>query len=246
ASWLLRYPLVIHEQNAKAGLTNQWLKHFSKKVLTAFPDVFPAKTRATVIGNPVRDEFTHLPLPVNRFSGRGNTLRLLIFGGSLGAQVFNQMMPRILAQWSVSKRPEIYHQAGKRYEETVAAYREAAIEAKVVPFITDMHEAYAWADVVVCRAGALTVAELCAVGLGAILIPYPYAVDDHQTANANYLAEQGAAILIQERDLNEEGLLTVLKDLQDLPLKRLAMAKAAYALRQIEVPKKIFEVLKTI
>ncbi len=247
ASWLLRCPLVIHEQNAKAGLTNQWLKHFSRKVLTGFPGVFPLGVRAAAVGNPVRDEIANLPTPAQRFQGRGEKLRLLVFGGSLGAKAINQIMPRMLAQFPETERPEVYHQTGaKLYDETVAAYEAARVQAKIVPFITDMHEAYAWADVVLCRAGALTVAELCAAGLGSILIPYPYAVDDHQTANANYLVQQGAAILMQQRDLSVEGLLKTIQDLRTAPEKRLAMAEAAYALRKINVPEMIFDVFKTI
>jgi UDP-N-acetylglucosamine--N-acetylmuramyl-(pentapeptide) pyrophosphoryl-undecaprenol N-acetylglucosamine transferase len=247
ASWLLRCPLVIHEQNAKAGLTNQWLKHFSRKVLTGFPDVFPARVQAAAVGNPVRAEIANLAPPAERFRGRSGKLRLLVFGGSLGAQAINQIMPRVLAQIPEEERPEVYHQAGdKIFEAASAAYREAGVQAKVVPFIADMHEVYAWADIVICRAGALTVAELCAAGLGSILIPYPFAVDDHQTANANYLAKQGGAILIQQRDLTEMRLLTILNDLRAAPEKRLAMAEAAYALRKVDVPKQIFDFFKAI
>lgn len=247
ASWLLRCPLVIHEQNAKAGLTNQWLKHLSKKVLTGFPGVFSSRVNAAAVGNPVRAEIANLPSPEERLKGRTGKLRLLVFGGSLGAQAINQIMPPVLSKFTESERPEIYHQAGdKIYEAACTAYREAGIKAKVVPFIADMHEAYAWADVVICRAGALTIAELCAAGLGSILIPYPYAVDDHQTANAGYLANHGAAILIQQRDMTEEGLVKILKDLQDSPEKRLSMAEAAYALRKVDVPKKIFDVFEAM
>lgn len=247
ASWLLRCPLVIHEQNAKAGLTNQWLKHFSKKVLTGFPGVFPAGVGAAAVGNPVREDIANLSAPKQRFQGREGKLRLLIFGGSLGAQAINQVVPRVLASLPEAERPEVYHQAGtKLYEETLAAYQAAGIEAKIVPFIADMREAYAWADLVLCRAGALTVAELCAAGLGSILVPYPYAVDDHQTANANYLAQSGAAILIQQRDLSEQRLLQTIQDLRASPEKRLAMAEAAYALRKVDVPETIFNLFKTI
>jgi UDP-N-acetylglucosamine--N-acetylmuramyl-(pentapeptide) pyrophosphoryl-undecaprenol N-acetylglucosamine transferase len=247
ASWLLRCPLVIHEQNARAGLTNQWLKHFSKKVLTGFPEVFSRRVQAAAVGNPVRSEIANLPAPEKRMAGRSGKMRLLVFGGSLGAQAINQIMPRVLKQLAENERPEIYHQAGKQtYEATLADYQKAGVEAKVVPFITDMHEAYAWADIVICRAGALTVAELCAAGLGSLLIPYPHAVDDHQTANARYLADQGAAIMIQQRDLSEEKLLNLLKELQRAPEKRLAMAETAFALRKVDVPKKIVDVFEAL
>ncbi len=247
ASWLMRCPLVIHEQNAKAGLTNRWLQHFSKKVLTGFPDVFPLRVGAAAVGNPVRAEIAHLPAPSERFLGRKGKMRLLIFGGSLGAQVFNQILPAALAQMPEQMRPEVYHQAGdKTYEAALEAYRQAGVEARVVPFIKEMHEAYAWADWVICRSGALTVAELCAAGLGSLLVPYPFAVDDHQTANANYLVKQGAAFLTQQNDLTAAKLRALLMDLQASPEKRLTMAEAAYALRKIDVSKHIFDLFKAI
>lgn len=247
ASWLLGCPLVIHEQNAKAGLTNQWLKHFSKKVLTGFPEVFSLRTQAAAVGNPVRAEIANLPPPRERLGKTAKKLKLLVFGGSLGAQAINQIVPSVIKNFAENERPEIYHQTGdKLYEETCRAYRDAGVQAKLVPFIADMHEAYAWADLVLCRAGALTVAELCAAGLGSILVPYPHAVDDHQTANASHLVKQGAAILIQQRDLTEAGLSKVLQDLQAAPEKCLAMAEAAYALRKVNVPEKIFAIFETL
>lgn len=247
ASWLLRCPLVIHEQNAKAGLTNQWLKHVAKKVLTGFPAVFARADKADAVGNPVRDEIMQLPEPLLRFQDRARGLRLLVLGGSLGAQALNKILPQTLKKLPESERPEVYHQAGsKLYEEACAAYQEAGVQAKVVPFIADMREAYAWADLVLCRAGALTIAELCAAGLGSILVPYPFAVDDHQTANAGFLVKQGAAILIQQRNLTVDGLSVILAELGASPEKRLAMAEAAYALRKMNVPQKIFEVCQTL
>lgn len=239
AAWLLRHPLIIHEQNAKAGLTNQCLQYLSKKVLTGFPKVLKA---ATFIGNPVRKELTTLPSPSQRFANRPQKWRLLVIGGSLGAQVFNQLLPTVLASMPLKERPEVYHQSGiKLYEETLAAYRRAGVEARIEPFIADMQAAYAWADLVLGRAGALTLAELTAVGLGAILIPYPYAVDDHQTTNAQYLVQAGAAILIQQRDLSAAFLQKLLSELSAAPQQRLAMAEAAYQLRKTKVLEEIFK-----
>lgn len=247
ASWLLRYPLIIHEQNAKAGLTNKWLKPFSKKVLTGFPDVFPLQAKVVVTGNPVRAAMMCLLLPVERLCRRDKKMRLLVLGGSLGAQVINERVPEVLAALTESERPEVYHQTGeKHYEAACAAYQNAGVSAKIVPFIENMQDAYAWADLVLCRAGALTVAELCAVGVGAILVPYPFAVDDHQTINAKYLVDNGAAILIQQADLTVEKLVMVLKELYATPEKRMDMAMAAYRLRWADVPAKIYDCMLSV
>jgi UDP-N-acetylglucosamine--N-acetylmuramyl-(pentapeptide) pyrophosphoryl-undecaprenol N-acetylglucosamine transferase len=247
ASWLLRYPLVIHEQNAKSGLTNRWLKKMSHKVLTGFPGVFREQLKVEVIGNPVRKELIQLPPPAERFHQRSDRLHLLILGGSLGARAINELVPRSMALLASHVRPAIQHQAGnKLYEEAVKAYQQAGVEATVVPFMTDMAAAYAWADLVLCRAGALTIAELCAVGLGSILVPFPYAVDDHQTANAQFLADKGAAFLVQQSALSVERLAQLITDLQAQPEKRLAMAEAAYRLRQVRVSERIYEVCKAI
>jgi UDP-N-acetylglucosamine--N-acetylmuramyl-(pentapeptide) pyrophosphoryl-undecaprenol N-acetylglucosamine transferase len=247
ASWLLRCPLVIHESNAKAGLTNRWLSTISKKVLTGFPNVFASQDKVVMVGNPVRSEIANLAPPAQRFANRPKKMRLLVFGGSLGAQAINQIVPRVMAQLEESERPEIYHQTGvKLFDEAEKLYRKAGIEAKVVPYISDMHDAYEWADIVLCRSGALTVAELCAAGLGSILIPFPHATDDHQTPNAEYLVKAGAAYLIQQRDLTDSGLLQIIKGLQASPQKRLAMAEAAYRLRKVKVSEEIFELCLTV
>ncbi len=244
ASWLLRYPLVIHEQNAKAGLTNKWLAHLARKVLEGFPDTFPDNGKTIMTGNPVRVEIAKLPTPESRGQDRhAQTMHLLIMGGSLGAAAFNDLVPKALAKLSASERPLVYHQTGEKHcESTQQAYQAAGLEAEVVPFITDMGKAYAWADIVLCRAGALTIAELCAAGLGAILVPYPYAVDDHQTANANYLVKHQAALLIQQTALTEDGLAALIKELSDSPEKRQAMAEAAYQLRRIDATDKVFTI----
>jgi UDP-N-acetylglucosamine--N-acetylmuramyl-(pentapeptide) pyrophosphoryl-undecaprenol N-acetylglucosamine transferase len=248
ASWILRCPLMIHEQNAKAGLTNQWLRKFSKKVLTGFPDVFGQHVKISTVGNPVRAEIVSLTPPEQRLSARHGQLRLLVLGGSLGAQAINEIVPQALAQENLSNKIEVYHQAGdKHYEAAIQAYKQAGVKAdKLVPFISDMRQAYDWADIVLCRAGALTIAELCAVGLGSILVPFPHAVDDHQTANAEFLVANGAAILVPQRDLTKEKLVMLLNDLLTNPDKRMQMAKAAYELRQINVTEKIYQFCQEI
>lgn len=242
ASWLLRRPLVIHEQNAKAGLTNKCLARVAAKVLEGFPNTFLSNRNAITAGNPVRAEMTCLPIPQERLQGRDKPLHLLVVGGSLGAAVINNLVPAALAKLPENERPLVYHQTGEKHlENTLKAYQAAGVKGKVVPFITDMDKAYGWADLVLCRAGALTVSELCAVGLGAILVPYPHAVDDHQTANANYLVNNQAALLIQQTELTEDGLAALLQQLSALPDKRIAMAEAAYQLRQVNATATVFK-----
>lgn len=239
ASWLLRKPLVVHEQNAKAGLTNQWLAHVAKKVLEGFPNTFSQRSKVVTTGNPVRAEIA----AITRNHNSSERMHLLVLGGSLGAAAINEIVPRALAQLPEAERPEIYHQAGERHaENTLQAYKSAGVNAKVVPFISDMDKAYAWADIVLCRAGALTIAELCAAGVGAILVPYPHAVDDHQTANANYMVMNKAALLIQQTVLTENKLIEIIKELGASPEKRHAMAKAAYELRQVDATQKVLTI----
>jgi UDP-N-acetylglucosamine--N-acetylmuramyl-(pentapeptide) pyrophosphoryl-undecaprenol N-acetylglucosamine transferase len=243
ASWILRRPLVVHEQNARAGLTNKWLARVANKVLEGFPNTFPACKKVVTTGNPVRLEITQLPAPTTRFEGRNHALRLLVVGGSLGALAINELLPKALAKLTPLERPIVHHQTGEKHEEaTQKAYKAAGVEADVTPFIADMGKEYAWADIVLCRAGALTVAELCAVGLGAILIPYPYAVDDHQTANADYLVKHDAALLIQQAALTEDGLAEIIKQLSESPARRMAMAHAAYQLRKVDATTKVLKI----
>lgn len=228
-TWLLRKPLVIHEQNAIAGLTNRLLAPLAQRVLEAFPGTFHGKN-VVHTGNPVRRAIAELPAPEDRFAGRSGALRLLVLGGSLGARALNEVVPAAIAQ--MSSRPEVWHQAGNRHlDEALDHYRNVAVTARVEPFIDDMAAAYAWADLVVCRAGALTVAELAAAGVGAILVPYPHAVDDHQTRNAAYLADVGAAAVIQQRELTRDGLCELLASRADRS-RLLAMAQAARRLAQ--------------
>ena len=214
AAWLLRRPLVIHEQNAIAGLTNRLLSRLARRVLEAFPGSFPGSIQTEQTGNPVRADIAALPLPASRIRAHQGPCRLLVIGGSLGAQVLNEIVPQALAEMVPAERPVIWHQAGQNKEGvTREAYAHAAIEARVDPFIADMAEAYGWADLVICRAGALTVSELAAAGVAAILVPYPHAVDDHQTRNALYLTEAGAARLILQSELTPGALAQLLREL---------------------------------
>ncbi len=232
-SWLLRVPLLIHEQNAVAGLTNRLLAHIATRVLSAFPNVFATRLHAVEVGNPVRAALTALPEPSSRLQGRGDALRLLVIGGSLGAQVLNEVVPQAVQAMDAAVRPQIWHQTGERHIDAArAAYDRAGISAaRIVPFIDDMAEAYAWADIVVCRAGALTVAELAAAGVGAVLVPYPHAVDDHQTRNAAFLVEAGAAILVPQTELTPAALGQLLEQFAPAGQRQRLMDMACSARR---------------
>jgi UDP-N-acetylglucosamine--N-acetylmuramyl-(pentapeptide) pyrophosphoryl-undecaprenol N-acetylglucosamine transferase len=203
---LLGLPLVVHEQNAVPGLTNRILSRLATRVLCAFPGTFAG--RAVVTGNPVRPEIASLPAPEDRFGQRGGLpLRILVMGGSLGAAALNELVPQAIARLAGEARPEVRHQAGRgKADAARAAYDRAAVSAEVSEFIDDVAEALAWADLVICRAGALTISELAAAGVGAVLVPYPYAVDDHQTANAGVLNQAGAAVVMQQQDLTPASL----------------------------------------
>jgi UDP-N-acetylglucosamine--N-acetylmuramyl-(pentapeptide) pyrophosphoryl-undecaprenol N-acetylglucosamine transferase len=227
AAWLLRIPLLIHEQNAIPGLTNRWLARIASQVLQGFPGSFDKRCSARFVGNPVRADIAAIAEPAARFEGRGGRARLLVFGGSQGAQRLNAMVPLALSQLDPERRPQVRHQAGERGIDAARdAYRQARVEADVTPFIEDMAAAYAWADVAVCRAGAMTIAELQAVGLGALLIPLPVATDDHQTKNAETMVHIGAGRMLQERDMTAESLSACIADLtadRDR-MRRMAMA----------------------
>ncbi|HEU0198270.1 MAG TPA: undecaprenyldiphospho-muramoylpentapeptide beta-N-acetylglucosaminyltransferase [Nevskiaceae bacterium] len=223
-AWLSRIPLVIHEQNAVAGMTNRWLAHVATVALEAFPR---ALAGGRTVGNPVRADIAGLPGPAQRLAERSGAMRLLVLGGSLGAKALNERVPQALARLPAAARPEVRHQGGRTVEVARAAYRAAGVVADVAPFIDDMAGAYAWADLVVCRAGASTIAELAAAGCASLLVPYPYAVDDHQTRNAEYLVAVGAAELVQEANLPTEALAQRLaRLLADRP-RLVAMAIAA-------------------
>jgi UDP-N-acetylglucosamine--N-acetylmuramyl-(pentapeptide) pyrophosphoryl-undecaprenol N-acetylglucosamine transferase len=231
AAWLQRRPLLVHEQNRIAGFTNRVLARIARKVMAGFSDAFPPAAHAEWTGNPVRADIAALPAPDVRFANRMGAPRLLVLGGSLGARTLNLGLPNALSCIPAGRRPEVRHQCGaKHVEATRSAYAGVDVEASVEPFITDMASAYAWADFVICRAGALTLAELAAAGLGSILMPFPYAVDDHQTRNAEGFVAIGAAELVQDRDFDASHFAGMLERLLRDADKRLAMASAARTL----------------
>lgn len=206
-------PLIIHEQNSIAGLSNRALSKIATRVLSAFPSAFP-QYKDGMLGNPVRKEITDIPMPQQRFNKRSGRLNLLIVGGSLGARVFNETLPEIIAALPENKRPIITHQCGKDNSEEVAQrYRDKNINAQCIDFIDDMVSAYADADFIICRAGALTIAELTAAGLGGILIPFPFAVDDHQTQNAKYLVQANAASCVPQSEFTVENMTKKISEL---------------------------------
>ena len=226
AAFWLRRPLLVHEQNSIPGLTNRTLAKLAQRVLTGFPTAFPGRSRW--VGNPVRAEIAALPAPAERFANRSGALRVLVIGGSQGAAALNRLLPQALALMPADERPEIWHQCGARLiDDAKLGYRKAGIDGRVVAFIDDMAQAYGWADLVICRAGALTLAELTAAGVGALLVPYPHAVDDHQTANARWLCSVGAAELLPESTLNAQILIERLQALAADRGQLLRMAGAA-------------------
>ena len=206
---LMRRPLLIHEQNSIAGLSNKILARLAARVLSGFPHVLPS---AEWCGNPVRDSITMLPEPQVRYAARSGVLNLLVLGGSLGAKAINDCVPQALALLPQASRHNVLHQTGKQHLESVrAAYQQAAVHADPQPFLNDMAQHYAWADIVICRAGALTIAELAAAGVASILVPFPFAVDDHQTGNARFLSERGAAALLPQTELKPQPLANLLQ-----------------------------------
>ncbi|HET7608531.1 MAG TPA: undecaprenyldiphospho-muramoylpentapeptide beta-N-acetylglucosaminyltransferase [Gammaproteobacteria bacterium] len=232
AAWLSRLPLIIHEQNSVAGSTNRWLAPLATRVFEAFPGSFPARAHAELIGNPVRRSLTEAAAPRARLlERRGARRRVLVIGGSQGARVVTLTVPKALAQLPADQRPEVWHQAGRGLGDARAAYAEARVDARVVEFIDDMGEAYQWADLVVARSGALTVSELAMVGVGAVLVPFAAAIDDHQTLNARHFAKGGAALVIPELELTPESLARSLTAcLADLDgLAEMAEAARAHA-----------------
>ncbi|RBP33689.1 UDP-N-acetylglucosamine-N-acetylmuramylpentapeptide N-acetylglucosamine transferase [Marinobacter pelagius] len=240
AAWLTRTPLVIHEQNAIAGMTNRILVRFAQTVLEAFPGSFGADVVTRCTGNPVRQDLASLPEPETRMADRSGQLRVLVVGGSLGARVFNQQLPEALALIPESDRPEVRHQCGeKNLDEAKAAYEAQGVSASIEPFIRDMAEAYNWADVVICRSGALTVSELCAAGIGAVLVPFPHAVDDHQTANAKQMVDAKAAVLIPQPKLTPAILAETLQDLAKDRTRVMNMAKAARTLARPDATERV-------
>lgn len=239
AALLMSKPLIIHEQNAIAGLTNRLLSKIADRVLQAFPGALKVKGVATV-GNPIRDSISKL----EQTEMQDGPLRLLVVGGSLGALALNETIPQALAQMEPSTRPQVRHQCGERHLDAAkTAYDAAAVAAQVTPFIDDMAEAYSWADLVICRAGALTVSELAAVGVASILIPYPHAVDDHQTANGQFLVSAGGAEMLQQSDLTAESLGSMLtKYCQQPEVGRVLLKQMAANAKSLAKPEATAEV----
>lgn len=242
AAWLMRIPLLIHEQNAIAGLTNRLLAPFAVTVMSAFPDAFKQSHKLHLTGNPVRNDIANLDEPQKRFVKQSSdSCKILILGGSLGALRLNQIIPEALAELN-DCRIEIKHQCGaKHLESTKEKYAKLNIQAEVLSFIDDMAATYAWADIVVCRAGALTIAELTACGVASILIPFPYAVDDHQTENAKFLSNNGAAILLQEAQLTVEKIKELLHGLCQSYEQRIDMAIKARSLAKPQATENVVE-----
>lgn len=238
AAWLTRKPLVIHEQNAVAGTTNRILARLAKQVFEAFPGSFQPAVRATVIGNPVRRSIVER---CARGAGTAPTgrLRLLVLGGSQGARVLNETVPAALAGIAAADRPVIRHQAGRSLEIAREAYRVNGVEADCTAFIDDMAEAYAWADVVIARAGALTLAELAAAGVGSILVPYPYAIDDHQRRNAEHFAAAGAAVVLPQDVLTPARLAAELGRILADPGIAAQMGDGARALARLDAAERL-------
>ncbi len=239
AAWLLRRPLLVHEQNRVPGMTNRALSGLARRLLAGFPDAFPARANAQAVGNPVRSEIAALPPPRERMAARSGPVRVLVIGGSQGARALNRSTPNALRGLPAGS-VEVRHQCGARMiDEAQAAYRAAGIDVTVEPFIADMAAAYGWADLVLCRAGALTIAELAAAGVASLLVPFPAAVDDHQTHNAEYLVAAGAAIRVAEGERFDERLQTTLAELiADRP-RLLAMAEAARALARTDAADRV-------
>ena len=236
-------PLLVHEQNRAPGMTNRILSRFARRVLSGFPGSF-GNGREEVVGNPVRAEIAATPAPSQRLAGRGGPMRLLVLGGSQGARVLNNAVPKALAALGGDVAIEVWQQCGEKlHGEAQQAWRDAGVDGRVDAFITDMAAAYAWADLVVCRAGASTLAELCAVGIGSVLVPFAAAVDDHQTRNAEYLAERGAAELLKQDDALAANLEGVLRALAADPARRLQMAQAARALAMADAAEHIADII---
>jgi UDP-N-acetylglucosamine--N-acetylmuramyl-(pentapeptide) pyrophosphoryl-undecaprenol N-acetylglucosamine transferase len=240
AAWLRGVPLIVHEQNSIAGVTNRVLALFAKRRLCGFED---ALKHGEWVGNPVRADIAALPAPAQRFAGRDGKPRLLVLGGSQGAQALNTRVPQALAMMPSERRPQVRHQCGTKLVDAArAAYAQAGVEASVEPFIENMAEAYAWADFIVCRAGALTLAELAAAGVGSLLIPFPYAVDDHQTRNAQSMVAANAAVLLPEAEASAERIDAELERVLGDRASALRMAEAARTLAKPDATARIADI----
>ncbi|HLT26321.1 MAG TPA: undecaprenyldiphospho-muramoylpentapeptide beta-N-acetylglucosaminyltransferase [Zeimonas sp.] len=224
---LLNRPLVVHEQNSVAGLTNRLLARIADRVLEGFPGTLPG---ARFCGNPLRADLVRSDDPRERYAARSGPLRLLVVGGSLGAQALNEIVPQAIARMPAAQRPQVVHQSGRGRRDALAAkYEELGVAAHVVEFIDDMAGAYEWADLLICRSGAMTVAEIAAAGVASLLVPFPYAVDDHQTGNARFLSENGAALLVPQDELDAASLAQRLTALDRVALAEMAVRARALA-----------------
>jgi UDP-N-acetylglucosamine--N-acetylmuramyl-(pentapeptide) pyrophosphoryl-undecaprenol N-acetylglucosamine transferase len=226
---LLGKPLILHEQNSVAGMANRVLAGVADRIFTAFPNVLK---KADWVGNPLRTAFTQQAEPAVRFVGRSGPLKLLVVGGSLGARALNELVPKALALMSEASRPQVVHQSGTQQIEVLRSnYAQAGVLAELTPFIDDTANAFADADLIIGRSGASTVTEIAAVGAAALFVPFPAAVDDHQTLNARFLVEAGGSWLIQQSDLTPEGLAGLLQTMNRANL--LKRAEAAYQMKKI-------------
>ena len=234
-SVLLGKPLVLHEQNSVAGMANRVLAGVADCIFTAFPNVLK---KAVWVGNPLRQDFLNKPVPAERFAGRSGPLKLWVVGGSLGAQALNEIVPKALALLPEHKRPVVVHQSGvKQIDALRANYEKAGVQAELTPFIEDTAEAFAQADVIICRSGASTVTEIAAIGAAAIYVPFPFAVDDHQTTNAQFLVAQGGGWLMPQADLTPESLAARLESLSREVL--LVCAEKAWALKKTQATREV-------
>jgi UDP-N-acetylglucosamine--N-acetylmuramyl-(pentapeptide) pyrophosphoryl-undecaprenol N-acetylglucosamine transferase len=240
AAALAKVPLIVHEQNAVVGTANRSLASFASRLCEAFPNTFPASSKRRTTGNPVRVEL-FLETPRQALAGR--RARLLILGGSLGAEPLNKLLPEALSHVPADVRPEVFHQAGKNHDEiTAERYRTAGVEAQVAPFIQDMAQAYSWADLVVCRAGALTISELAAAGLPSLLVPLPHAIDDHQSRNADYLALEGAAFVMPQATTGVAEMAARLKEVLMQPEQLNNMARTARRLAKPDATNTVVDI----
>ena len=239
AARLAGVPLIVHEQNAVAGTANRLLVPLASRVCEAFPQTFAAMDKRRTTGNPVRSEL-FLETPRQALAGR--KARLLVLGGSLGAEPLNKLLPEALALVPEALRPEVFHQAGKHHHEVTAErYKSVGVEAQVAPFIKDMAQAYGWADLVVCRAGALTISELAAAGLPSLLVPLPHAIDDHQSRNADYLAREGAAFLLPQATTGAADMAARLNEVLMQPERLNSMATIARRLAKPDATRTVVD-----
>jgi len=237
-AFICRKPLLVHEQNAIPGLTNKLLSKMASAVMESFPDSFQISKPVQLVGNPVREGIVNIAKPADRLKDRTAGLNVLVVGGSLGAAALNSAVPEMLSLLEDKNAISVWHQTGKNnYQQTETIYKKFNVEAKLGAFIDDMAKAYEWADVVVCRAGAMTVSELAIAGVASVLVPYPYAVDDHQTANARYLVEKNAAVLMPQNELTAENLKQVLLSLTRE--KVLKMSEAAQHFSKPQAAEKV-------